>query len=110
MLNKIKKFFEFSSKNGWFLPSAYDATREEPSATLLAFHVGLILSIGSLIAYHFLPDKLVGPVSATLMFFGMTFVMYRLRNLDKVKLDLDDRSIELEDKHEKNEKEENEIK
>jgi len=104
MLEKIKKFFEFSSKNGLYLFSAYDATREEPSATLLAFHVGLILSIGSLISYHFLPDKLVGPVSATLMFFGMTFVMYRMRNLDKVKLDLDDRSIELEDEHSESEK------
>jgi hypothetical protein len=32
----------------------------------------------------------------TLLFLSLGFVFYRLRNLDKVKIDFDDRSVELE--------------
>lgn len=96
MLARIKKFFEFAAKNGMYLPMAYDASSEKPSVTLLSFYVGLVLSTLSIIAYHFLPDKLMGPTLTTMLFLGMAFVFYRMRNLDKVKFDLDDRSIELD--------------
>lgn len=97
MYEKLKKFLEFSSKKGLLIPTAYDSVRKEPSTTLLSFYLGLILSIASLIAYHFLPETLVGPTSMTLLFLGMTFVFYRLRNLDKIKFNMEERSIELED-------------
>jgi cbb3-type cytochrome oxidase subunit 3 len=107
MYEKLKKFLEFSSKKGLYLPSAYDSSRNEPSTTLLSFYVGLILSVASLIAYHFLPETLVGPTSMTLLFLGMTFIFYRLRNLDKVKFDIKNQTFELEDEPEQiNKKEE----
>ncbi len=105
MLEKIKQFLEFSSKTGVYLPMAYDARNKKPSITLLAFYLALILSVGSLIAYHFLPDKLIGPVSMTLMFFGMTFIFYKMRQIDKLKLDLANKTVELEDLPNNNEKE-----
>lgn len=96
MLERIKKFFEFSSKEGLHLPMAHDATKGKPSITLLIFYIAMIMTAISLTAFHFLPDKLLQPALLTLTFLAMAFVFYRLRNLDKVKLDLDDKSIELD--------------
>jgi hypothetical protein len=96
MLDKIKKILEFSSKIGFYLPAAYDSSRDQASTTLLSFYIGLFLTVLSLVAYHFMPDKLVGPTSMTLLFLGMTFVFYRIRSLDKVRIDFNDQELELD--------------
>lgn len=96
MISKIKEFFKFSAEEGLKLPLAYDASKQGPSITLLIFYVALIMTTASLTAFHFLPDKLLQPSCLTLLFLGMSFVFYRMRNLDKVKFDLDDKTIELE--------------
>jgi uncharacterized membrane protein len=80
---------------------AYDGATEKPSITLLAFYLGIMLSVISLILLHIDKDKYLIATGSTLLFLGMTFIFYRIRNLDKVKIDLDDRSIELEDNGEK---------
>lgn len=105
-MKKICEFFNKANKVGLSLPMAHDSLTGKPSVTLLGFYLGLLLSVGSLIAYHFFSDKLIGPASMTLLFLGMTFVFYKIRQLDKVKLDLDDREITLEDTQDNNEKEE----
>lgn len=97
MLNKIKEFFNDANKNGLSLPMASDSSTGKPSVTLLAFYLGMCLSVVSLLAYHVFVDKLIGPTSMTLLFFAMTFVFYRLRSLDKVKINLTEKSIEFED-------------
>lgn len=87
---------------------AHDSSTGKPSVTLLAFYSGLVVSIGSLLAYHFSTD-LLGPVTASLTFLMMTFIFYRLRGLDKISVNLKERSFELEDVQETtNEKEKNE--
>lgn len=108
MLEKIKKFIKYASEYGLELPAARDHANQAPSTTLFAFYLGLFLSCVSIIAYHILPDKLIGPTSMTLLFLAMSFVFYRLRNLDKVSLDLDDKEITLEDIQDNNEKEKKE--
>jgi hypothetical protein len=96
MIQKIKDFLKISAERGMNLPMAYDAAKGGPSITLLIFYIAMIMTAGSLTAFHFLPDTLLQPALLTLTFLAMAFVFYRLRNLDKVKLDLDDRSIELD--------------
>lgn len=96
ILESLKEIFKVSSERGMHLPMAYDADKEGPSITLLIFYVAMLMTVGSLTAFHFLPDKLLQPSLLTLLFLGLSFVFYRMRNLDKVKFDLDDRSIELE--------------
>lgn len=103
MLDKIKQFVRNANKFGLPLPMARDSVTNLPSVTLLAFYFGLCLSVSSLIAYHF-EDSLLGATGMTLLFFVMTYVMYKLRQLDKFKLDIKNQSIELEDEHEKDEK------
>jgi hypothetical protein len=102
MLEKIKAFFKFGAEEGLKLPLAYDASKSGPSITLLIFYLAMIMTVSSLTAFHFLPDKLLQPSLLTLLFLGMSFVFYRMRNLDKVKFDLDDKSIELEDRDDSN--------
>lgn len=96
ILNKIREFLKTGAERGMNLPLAYDASSGGPSITLLIFYVAMIMTVGSLTAFHFLPDKLLQPSLLTLTFLALSFVFYRMRNLDKVKFDLDDRSIELD--------------
>lgn len=74
---------------------AHDSRSGKPSVTLLIFYSGLILSIISIVVLHMDPSKYLSASLVTLLFLGMGFVFYRMRNLDKVKIDLDDKSIEL---------------
>jgi hypothetical protein len=97
MLDKIKKLFEFSAKNGLYFPAAYDINTKKPSTTLFSFYTGIGLAVISLIAYHIAPDKLIGPASMSLLYLGMTFVFYRVRAIDRVKINVEQKSIEFED-------------
>ncbi len=96
IISKIQEWLKKSAERGMNLPLAYDASQDGPSITLLIFYVAMIMTVGSLTAFHFLPDKLLQPSLLTLLFLALSFVFYRMRNLDKVKFDLDDRSIELD--------------
>lgn len=96
MFERIKSALKVGSEKGMSLPLAYDASSKGPSITLLIFYIAMTMTVGSLTAFHFLPDKLLQPCLCTLTFLAMSFVFYRMRNLDKVKFDLDDRSFELD--------------
>jgi len=96
VLKRIKDLVLKANRIGLPLPMAHDSVTGKPSVTLLMFYTGLILSIISIALLHDNPDKYLSATLVTLLFLSLGFVFYRLRNLDKVKLDLDDRSIELE--------------
>ena len=96
IIDKIKEALKSGAERGMNLPLAYDHFTKAPSITLLIFYVAMVMTVASLTAFHFLPDKLLQPSLLTLLFLGLSFVFYRMRNLDKVKFDLDDKSIELE--------------
>jgi len=108
MLSKFKEFMEFAAKHGLNLPTAHDATRNEPSTTLLVFYIGTTLAVGSILAYHYDAD-LMAQTSMSILFFVLSFVMMRMRAIDKFKINLQERSFELEDEpdyqHKENEDE-----
>jgi tellurite resistance protein TehA-like permease len=88
---------------GIHLPFAYDPESKLPSVTLGFYWIVSTLSIISLILLH------IGKVTYTatgmsLVFVLLAFIMYRLRKLDKVKIDIDDQSIELDNNDEKDNK------
>lgn len=94
MLDKLKLLFEFFSKNGAYLPSAYDAEKQGPSVTLYFSHIAFLIAI---IGICFLLAKdLNAGVLAAMVFSGVQTVFYLIRRLSKAKFDLDDRQIELE--------------
>lgn len=94
MLDKIKQIFEFSSKNGLFLPSAYDADKGGPSVSLLFSHIANLVAIFSII-YLVIKDTTTGTIAA-MIYASLMIVFYLMRRLTKVKFDLDDKEIDLE--------------
>ena len=93
--NEKPSLLERLSKVGLYLPTAYDARSNSPSITLLIFYVAATISSLSLVSLHFFP-KLLTATTMSFLFLGMGFVFYRMRKLDKVKFDLDDKSIEID--------------
>lgn len=106
MWEKFKKIMEFAATTGWYFPAAYDKQIGGPSVSLLFAHISFYIaavSTGILIA----KDTTAGTIAAATLA-GLYFVFYMLRRLTKAKLDLDDRSIDLENSED--EKDENETK
>lgn len=70
----------------------------KPSITLLFAYFAFILAVGACV-YLLTRDALSGTMGALVLFFGC-LVTYRMRKLDKVKFDLDDKSFELDAENE----------
>ncbi len=93
-LNAIARW----NKRGIYLPFVHDPQRNEPSVTLMFFYLTFILSMIFVSASSIILLIKNEPINATLMptlLMLLGFVFYRLRNLDKIKIDLDDKEIEL---------------
>jgi cbb3-type cytochrome oxidase subunit 3 len=94
-MNKIKEFFRMASEEGLKLPFAFDAVSGKPSVTLFFAYVTFLLALTSTILLHF-TDKIFTATVTTIIFFVINVIFYLLRRLTKAKVDLDDRSIELD--------------
>lgn len=88
---KIKQW----SEEGIRLPMAHDGTTGKPSVTLLFVYVAYIIA-ASIVIYLTVKDQIAGSAAALMFFFGC-LIMYRIRHLDKIKVDLDDKSFDIED-------------
>lgn len=107
MINKLKQIWKNWCDVGVRLPYLYDPTTELPSITLGMLYITSLIMFTSLIALHF-QDNLLTSTLTTVMVWLLAYVMYRLRKLDKVKFDLDDKTIELEDTPDENNKQDDE--
>ena len=94
MLDKLKEFFIYGSKTGWNLGAAYDNDKPGPSVSLLFAHVSFYVAITAII-YLIIKDQNLGTLAA-MIFAALYFIFYMLRRLTKAKIDLDDRSLDLE--------------
>ena len=99
MLDKLKALLEFSSKNGFYLPSAYDNDKGGPSVSLLFSHVANFIAIASII-FLVVKDTTTGTISA-MIYASLMLVFYLMRRITKFKADLDDKSIELDSEESK---------
>ena len=90
MLNWLMESF----KKGFAVPLAKDSTGK-PSATLWFAYVSFLIASGSVIHFIFQGDPLAASCTA-IGFWTIAMVFYRIGKLDKFKIDLDDREIELE--------------
>lgn len=103
MIQKIKDAIKRWSSEGMRWPFAHDSSTGKPSVTLLMFYVGFCLMVASALGLHIVAivkidafDKFIMATMTTMLIWALGFIFYRLRHLDKIKVDLDDRSIELE--------------
>lgn len=93
-MDKIKAFFTYGSEFGLRLPAAYNSDTGKPSITLLAVHVAIWLVVAiSLLGLKF---DLSNQVWQALAFYAIANTFYLIKKITKVKLDADDKSLELE--------------
>lgn len=95
MLEQIKKFFNFSSEKGLKLPYAFDPITKKPSVTLFFAYISFIIASISLISLHF-ESHLLSATGMSFIFTGMMIIFYLIRSINKAKIDLDDKEIDLE--------------
>lgn len=95
----IKEFLENASKVGLFLPMAYDKNKDGPSVTLLFVYLTSILSIACIVGLFQIEKQVATYIACVYSIIWV--VLYLLRNLQKAKFDLDDRSFELESEEKK---------
>lgn len=99
MLQTLSKFWKSLCEEGIRLPFAFDPESQQPSVTLMFYWIASGLSIASLVLLH-LNYVALSATGMSLLFVLISFVMYRLRKLDKVKIDVKNESIDLEDNKE----------
>lgn len=101
MFVKLKNFFKNASVNGLYLPFVHDPVTKKPSITLLFSYVTFLMSVLSVILLHF-KQTLIIPTFMTIMFWVLAVIFYMIRTIQKAKIDLDEKSIELEGEEEDN--------
>ena len=90
----MKEFWQSLSTNGIHLPFIYDAESGHPSITLMFAYVTFVLAVISLVVLHFRPELLTATITS-ISFWAVAVVLYRMRKIDKMKLDLRDQSVEI---------------
>jgi len=78
------------------LPLLYDSAVKKPSLTGLFAYIAFILASASVIAYHF-QASLFLPCVVTILFWLLAVILYMIRHLNKAKIDLEHRTLDLED-------------
>lgn len=84
-----------SSTEGMHMPVMYDSSRKEASATLFFMYIANLVAICSVLWLHTKGDPLTATLTATIYSVVWT-ILYMMRRIQKAKVDLDDRSVDLE--------------
>lgn len=96
IINSIQRW----AKQGMYWPFVFDPQRKEPSVTLMFYYIAFVVANLSICASSLMlllqGDYINATIMPTLQLI-LGFIFYRLRNLDRVKIDLDDKQIELSD-------------
>lgn len=95
MFEGIKQFFTSGSEKGLKFPYAHDGVSGKPSVTLFFSYVSFYLTIISLIALHFKDSLLIASIT-TCVYSCIMIIFYLIRTIKRAKIDLDDRSLDLE--------------
>lgn len=94
-MNKLKEILAKWSTEGIRFPFAYDNEGKSGSATLLFYYVFSVFLIISLILLHF-DIQYTMATCVTTMVWIISYICYRVRKVDKFKLDLENKSLEVD--------------
>lgn len=101
MLGKLLELWDKWSTEGMKLPFVHDPEAKVASVTLLFTYVTFVLMVIFLTLSFFYPETLQTTAMSVLIW-AVSVIFYRLRKLDKVKIDVDNKSIELDSEDENN--------
>lgn len=96
MFHGLKSFYSNICEKGLKLPFIYDAVSKLPSVTLFFAYVTFLVMLVSLICLHFFGQILQATI-ASILVWVLAVIFYRMRELDKINLNLKTGSIDLED-------------
>ena len=96
MFKFIKESYRNVCEKGLRVPFAYDSFTKQPSITLFFAYVTFVIMMLSLIGLHVYKQILQATLLSVLVWV-LALVFYRLRELDKINLNLKTGSIGLED-------------
>jgi hypothetical protein len=82
------------NEEGIRVPFAHSGASGKPSVTLLLLYISSLAVLASLFLLHWRPS-LWEPTAMTIVWWSLSVVFYLMRNLQKFKVDLDDKSIEM---------------
>jgi hypothetical protein len=106
---EVMKKWESWVKRGMFWPFVHDPVKGQPSVTLMFFYLGFFMALlcigASSILMMIKGDFLSATTMPTMLMFS-TFIFYRLRRLDSVKINLQEKSLDLSGSSEDEEKSE----
>jgi hypothetical protein len=85
----------FIKKGNLQLPYMYDPATQKSSLTALFAYMSFILVIASIVALHFKPALIVA-CSLSIFVWMFAMVLYLMRHLTKAKIDLANKSFDLE--------------
>ena len=109
MIKFIKSLYNNMSETGIKFPFAYDALSKKPSVTLLFAYITFLMMVASLVLQHLKLVTLESTITMIIVWvLALTF--YRLRELDKINVNLKTGSIGLEDDDLSNNKQEKDEK
>lgn len=91
----IKNAIENGCKVGIPFPTAREEPDGQPSFTLFVAWISFMIAAMSVIDLHIRPAHLVATGTA-IFFWLLAMVFYRIRNLQKAKIDLSKREVELD--------------
>ena len=80
-------------------PFVHDPVKKSPSVTLLFFYISFglaALSVGSSSAMLILKGEYLSATFMPVLMMYSGFIFYRLRRLDSIKINLEEKSIDLE--------------
>lgn len=99
MLEKISSVLKRWSVEGMRWPFLHDPESGKPSVTLMMLYltsVVVLLAVVISSSKMMIKGDYLSSTMAPILIWTMAYVFYRMRKLDKFKIDLDDKSIELD--------------
>ncbi len=103
MIQKLKDLWVQASTSGLLIPFVKDPVNQQPSVTLLMVLTSFLMTVVSLVALHLKADLLIA-TGTTMLFWIIGMVFYLIRNIQRAKFDLDDKSFDIEGDKEDEEK------
>jgi hypothetical protein len=99
MFKALAEKWEKWGRDGMLWPFVHDPVKGKPSVTLLFFYISFMITTCAITVSSILLLISGNYLQATMMptlFWLMSFVFYRLRRLDSVKINLQEQSFELD--------------
>lgn len=94
-MSNVLRWWKRISEEGMRWPFLHNPVTGKPSITLLFPYITFVLAFISVILLHIWPNMVIA-TGTSLIFWAMSTIFYMLRSLSKAKINLEEKSFELD--------------